>query len=135
MCTVALDCYSEINIISSRCAQQLGLIGESFDVMIEGAGGMSKFMKTRTVQVEVTDRFGENHALDCVVLSKACGRALQLDPQLVDEWGVKQLKEKNIYTNGGEIDILIGMSDPKLHKQLSLKQLTNKKLRTAEQHA
>lgn len=125
MCTVALDCYSEINIISSRCAQQLGLIGESFDVMIEGAGGMSKFMKTRTVQVEVTDRFGENHALDCVVLSKACGRALQLDPQCVDEWGVKQLKEKNIYTNGGEIDILIGMSDPKLHKQLSLKQLTN----------
>ena len=120
ICTVSLDSHSEINIISSRCAQQLGLVGEPFLLIIEGAGGVKTMMRTKIVCLKVVDRSGESHELECVVLNKACGRAVKIDKKLISNENVKTLKEMGVYTEGGEIDLLIGMTNPLLHKQIAL---------------
>ena len=72
-CRVALDSLIELNIISSRCAQHLGLFGEPFKLVIEGAGEVKTVTKTRLVKVCVIDQSWNNHEIECVVLSKASG--------------------------------------------------------------
>ena len=124
-CTAALDSLSELNIISARCAQQLGLVGEPFKLEIEGAGGVKTVTKTKLVKVCVMDQSWNNHEIECVVLSKACGRAVRLDEKLIEESEVRKLRDMNIYTEGGDVDILIGMTNPTLHKQFSLVPFTN----------
>ena len=124
-CTAVLDSVSEISIISSRCSQQLGLIGEPFNLQIVGAGGVAKSMKTKKVKLHAVDRMGKSHGIECVVLTKACGRALELEKAIINDIGATRIKEKEIYTHGGEVDILIGMSNPELHKQFKMETLKN----------
>ena len=124
-CVIALDSFSEINIISLRCANQLGLSGSPINLKITGAGGVETVMETKLVTVCVIDKSGEVHEIECVVLPKACGRTLKLDSRLIGDSEMKEIKEKKIYTNGGEVDILIGMPNPVLHMQISLQPFVN----------
>ena len=125
-CTAVLDSGSEISIISSRFSQQLGLVGIPFDLQIVGAGGVTRTVKTKKVKINTVDNVGNIHEVQCVVLSKACGRALRLNDNLIRDCGVSKLQEKKIFTKGGEVDLLIGMSNPELHKQISMETLENR---------
>ena len=115
-CTIGLDSYSEINIITERCANQLGLVGDPFNVQITGAGGVKTITKSRIVKVSVVDNLENPHEIECVVLPKACGRALHLDLKQFDILKQKELEEKKVYTRGGEVEILIGMPQPILQE-------------------
>ena len=125
-CTAVLDSGSEINIISSRLSQQLKLAGEPFQLQIVGAGGDVRTVKTKRVMIHATDNNGKNHEIRCVVLSKTCGRALKFNNELISESSLSKLRNKNIYTEGGEVDLLIGMSNPEIHKQISMETLENR---------
>ena len=59
------------------------------------------------------------------MLNKACGKILSVDEAEFDENDKQLLREKLVYTHGWEIDLLIGMSRPELHEQLSVQKLRN----------
>ena len=83
--TAVLDSCSEINILSSRCCQSLGLTGDLVEINIIGVGGMLKSVKTKRVNLGIIDKLGNETKLECVVLSKACGRALKINENVLDK--------------------------------------------------
>ena len=123
--TALLDSGSEINIISSRCYQQLRLKGEPIVLSMVGVGGVINRITTKKVEVLLTDKFGEETIIECIILSQACGQVVRMNSKMIEICGSKLLQDKGIFTQGGEVDLLIGMSRPELHKQFSLERLPN----------
>ena len=68
VCTVALDSFSEINIMSSLCASQLGLIGEPLNLQITGAGGVETVTKSKLVKISLIDRNNNVHEIEFYIL-------------------------------------------------------------------
>ena len=122
--TAALDSLSELNIITPRTCELLGLKGVSTTVGIIGAGGTITHTETKIVELNVIDESGTATNIECVVLKKACGKALPMDSGVLDSCRSATDISK-IVTCGGEIDLLIGQSKPKLHQQLDMKHLSN----------
>ena len=77
------------------------------------------------VTVKIKDREGEEITIECIMLSQACGCVLNMDTPIIENCGRELLQNRNVYTKGGEVDLLIGMSMPELHKQLSFQRLQN----------
>ena len=75
---------------------------------------METITKSKIVKVSVVDESGKDYEIECVVLPKACGNAACLDLKQFDEKERNELKTKNVYTRGGEVEILIGMPQPLL---------------------
>lgn len=117
--TAILDTGSEINIITPRCCKKLNVKGEPAVMNIVGVGGIISTINTEIVEVSVKDRHGSTTLLECVVLEKACGEILPIDLNKFNDQDKYLLNQKKVYTRGGEVDILIGMSHPELHEQLS----------------
>ena len=90
-----------------------------------GVGGVINRTKTKKVELLVKDNIGEQNIIECIVLNQACGRVLKMDTKIIENCGSKLLEDKGIFTQGGEVDLLIGMSRPELHKQFSLERLPN----------
>ena len=123
--TTLLDTGSEINIISYRCYRQMGLKGKTIYLNLVGAGGIMNSIRAKMVNVKIKDREGKEITIECIMLSQACGCVLNIDTSIIENCGRELLQNRNVYTKGGEVDLLIGMSMPELHKQLSFQRLQN----------
>ena len=120
--TSVLDSCSELNIITPRCYDQLKLRGEPIGISIVGAGGIVTQVRTMLVDFLVIDIFGIETRVECIVLRETCGKALQIDNVVIDGCSkVFNIDASKLYTGGEEIDFLVGMLSPDLHKQLSMK--------------
>ena len=124
-CTAALDTLSEVNIISSRCYRLLNLKGEKITLDIIGAGGTTTTVRTKVVELGVKDKDGNVTVIECIVLNRACGRMLPVNMNIFNEEEEILLKERNVFINGGDVDLLIGMTRPELHRHLSYKEMRN----------
>ena len=93
-------------------------------VNMVGIGGVITCVKSKKVNVTVKDNEGVESEIECIVLHQACGHALEMDNQTLEICG-DVLKEKGICKIIGEIDLIIGMTVPDLHKQLSTQKLSN----------
>ena len=120
-----LDSLSEVNIITARCCEQLKLKGTTVVLDIIGAGGTKTNFRTKVVEVSVIDKRNQETVLECIVLNQACGRMLPVDTNIFDDAEKRLLTEKEVFVGGGDVDILIGMTRPHLHKQLSFTGIRN----------
>ena len=111
-----LNSGSELNIITSKCCERLNLKDKPIDINIVGAGGVTSRTRTKMVHFFVKDASGNEIYVECIVLNKACGRALPIDSGCIPRRKVCQR---------GEIDFLVGMSSPELHKQYTMEKLPN----------
>ena len=80
-----LDSGSELNIITSKCCERPNLKGKPIDINIVGAGGVTSRTRTKMVHFFVKDAFGNEIYVECIVLSKACGRAPPIDSGCIPE--------------------------------------------------
>ena len=121
-----LDSGSELSIITPEYCEKLKLKGVPTKVMIVGAGGVTTTMSTKLVQVNVIDKFGVSTLLDCVVLRKACGEALPIDARIIKDCKTNcKIDVSKFVTQGGRIDLLVGMSSPMLHRQIDMMEINN----------
>ena len=123
--TAILDSGSEINIITPRCLRKLNLKGVDVTMDIVGAGGIVTNIRTKMVEVSIKSIHGDETVLECIVLDKACGKICPVDQSKFNEDEKSLLSSTGVYTKGGDVDILIGMSVPELHKQLSFTTMEN----------
>ena len=117
--TTMLDSGNELNIMNSRLCDELKLRGDEITIDMVGVAGEIIRKKTKIVEVTVEDRMGYKTQIQCIVLDKACGNAISVDPKVVSHLRKKTIP-KDIYMEGGEIELLIGMSAPRLHQQISI---------------
>ena len=117
-----LDSGSELNVITTKCYQRLQLAGTPVSISITGAGGVVTKRKTQKVELSVVDANGQETQIDCIVLNEACGKLLPINKDLL-EMAKSQfdINTEKLVSKGGEIDILIGMSSPQIHQQLSMR--------------
>ena len=120
-----MDSGSEINIITPRCCRKLNMKGVPSVMNIVGAGGVTNTIRTEIAEVMVKDKYSEETIIECIVLNKPRGKIQSVDEAEFDENDKQLLREKLMYTHGGEIDLPIGMSRPELHEQLSFQKLCN----------
>ena len=121
-----LDSGSEINVISTRCCERLKLEGAPITINITGAGGVVKKRKTKLVEVSILDLYGNTTQIECIVLNEVCGKVLTIGKEIIQSVKHELMANtENLITNEGNIDILIGLSSPQLHKQLSIKGYPN----------
>ena len=73
------------------------------------------------VEVTIQDRLGFQTKLQCIVPDQACGKAIEVHPRILSIFGdnLPVPKEERLLS-GGEIELLVGMTSPHLHQQLSL---------------
>ena len=64
---------------------------------------------------------GVETQVECIVLDQACGSVLPINKELLKEFDNLHILLDDIIHTGGEIDLLIGMSSPQFHKQLSMR--------------
>ena len=117
-----LDSGSEINVISTRCYENLGLSGTPVTIKITGAGGVVTERNTRVADVSILDIYGSVTQLECIVMNEACGHVLSIEKGVIES--IKNQVDVNIdnlVTDEGRVDLLIGLTSPQLHKQLALK--------------
>ena len=120
-----LDSGSEISILSSRAAQKLGLRGETVIIETIGVGGVSTQQVTKKVNVTIEDKMGRKSTFEAIVLDKACGDALQIPKDKLMKLCKKlSINPKTLYTNGGEVDLLLGMNVAQLLEQTRLSEDT-----------
>ena len=117
-----LDSGSELNVITTKCYQRLQLAGNPVSISITGAGGVVTKRKTQKVELSVVDANEQETQIDCIVLNEACGKLLPINKDLL-EMAKSQfdINTEKLVSKGGEIDILIGMSSPQIHQQLSMR--------------
>ena len=114
--TTLLDSGSEVNILSKRVAKSLGLRGETIVINTIGVGGICTQQVTKKVNIVVQDKMGVETIVEAIVLDKTCGDALPVPRDIVENLRRKHnVNAEAIYSKGGEIDLLIGMSSPQLH--------------------
>ena len=119
--TTLLDTGSEINIVSKRMAKYLGLIGRPIVINTVGVGAVLSQQVTEKVEFLVEDLMGKEVYIEAIVLERACGRALPIPVEIIEEVNRKcQINTERLYTGGGEIDLLIGMGCPHLHRQTGI---------------
>ena len=118
MVATLLDSGSEVNIISRKMANQLGLKGEPFVIDTIGVGAVSTQQFTEKVQLFIEDIMGRETYIEAIILNKACGNALPIPSDVIEKISEKfHVNPRSLFTSGGEIDLLLGMSVPQLHKQ------------------
>ena len=104
----------------------LKLRGEPISISIIGAGGITTHTRTKLVEIAVIDASGVETRVECIVLRKACGRALKINQVILEDCrAVYNVDTTKLVAAGGEIDFLVGMSSPGLHKQLSMEKMRN----------
>ena len=125
--TVLLDSGSELNVMSSKLYKKLILNGPPITINIIGVAGEVTQRKTNVVEVTIQDRLGFQTTLQCIVLDQACGKAIEVHPRILSIFGdnLPVPKEELLLSGGGgggggEIELLVGMTSPHLHQQLSL---------------
>ena len=124
--TTILDSGSELTIITPKYYELLKLKGIPTNVSIIGAGGVTTTLRTKLVEFYVEDNLGVSTLVEGVVLQKACGKALPLDPTVIKECKTRyKIDESKLVTEGGKIDLLLGMSVPNLHRQLHVEEMSN----------
>ena len=124
-CNTLLDSGSEVNVISAKCYQRLRLKGESICLNVVGVGGSVNHIRSKKVKVVIKEKADEEFEIECIVLSQACGSLLELDDAIIKTCGRKILEEKQLLNRSGNVDLIIGMCAPELHKQLSTEKLSN----------
>ena len=115
-----LDSGSELNIISSNLCKLLQLQGTPITINLIGVAGKTIKKKTVIVELIIEDRMGYQTPIQCIVLDQTCGKALQIDHNILKDWGARNPLPKNLVIDGGEIELLIGMACPRLHQQISM---------------
>ena len=115
-----LDTGSELNVINTKLYNKLGLKGTPITVTIVGITGKTMQKSTKVVDLIVEDRMGLQTSLQCIVLDKTCGNALQVDKEIFSLFGDIKVPERELVTTGGEVELLIGMNTPRLHQQISM---------------
>ena len=124
--TVPLDSASELVIMSRKLANSLKLKGTPIVIETIGVGAIVTQQITEKVEFFLEDRMGNQVFVEAIVLEKACGRAIPIPVKTVEEISNKlQINMNHLYTKGGEIDLLVGMSVPQLHKQISFRDSGN----------
>ena len=127
--TTILHSGSELNVINSRLCEKLRLDGSSISINIVGVAGEIIRKRTKVVDLIVEDRMGYRTPIQCIVLDKTCGNALKFDSQILSSLEKNiNIPKNDIYTNGGEIELLTGMTSPRLHQQISMYAEQNGKL-------
>ena len=124
--TTLLDSGSELNVISSKLCEKLGLTGSPITIKVTGVGGETTQKETKVVDVIIKDRLSFQTKIQCIVLNQTCGKALKIDPDILS--GIKdnfQISKESMFLEGGEVDLLLGMSSPRFHEQLSVHGPTN----------
>ena len=101
-------------------------MGEPIEINIIGADGIITRTRTKKVELFVKDTFGVETYVDCILLDEVCDKALPISTDIITDCGrLGRLELLKIFTNGGDIDFLVGMSSPELHRQISMKKLSN----------
>ena len=119
--TTILDSGSELNVINSKLCEKLRLDGSSISINIVVVAGEIIRNHPKIVDLIVEDRMGYRTPIQCSVLDKTRGKALKFDSQILSSLEKSITIPKNdIYMNSGEIELLIGMTSPRLHQQISM---------------
>ena len=113
------DSGSELNVISTKLCNKLGLTGLPIVVNTIGVAANVTPICTKMVDLTVDDRMGVQTSMECIVLDKACGKALEIDP-VIFETLEKFIIPEDIVVTGGDVELLIGMNRPCLHQQVSM---------------
>ena len=79
-----LDSGSELNVISTKLCNKLGLTGVPIVVNIIGVAANVTRLHTKLVDLTVEDRMGVQTSIECIVLDKTCGKALEVDPAVFE---------------------------------------------------
>ena len=107
--------------VVKRVAEKLGLHGETVITDTIGVGGMSTQQVTKNVNVVNEDKMGCKTVFEVIVLGEVCGDALPIPENiLIKICNTLNVNPKVLYTNGGEIDLLLGVNVFQLHKQSRL---------------
>ena len=120
-CTTLLDSGSEINVMSLKCYQKLCLRGENVSLNVVGVGGVMSRVKSKKVKVMVKDSKQKEVEIDCIVLSQACGRMRGIDEEIIESCNKSSFQAQQLFRHSGEVDLIIGMSNPELHQQITMK--------------
>ena len=108
-----LDSGSEINILSTKCCNQLKLKGEPVMINIIGAGGIVIRKNTKKVTLTIVEDSGTQTEIECIVLDDACGKGIPMGTEILERFNEYDTTKMNPWCNKKrEIDILIGMSSP-----------------------
>ena len=119
--TTLLDSGSELNVMSSKLFKKLRLSGSPITINIVGVAGEVTQRKTNIVDVTIQDRMGCQTEIQCIVLDKTCGNALKVDERVLTRFGeTLPVAKTELHLSGGEIELLIGMTSPQMHQQISL---------------
>ena len=96
-----LDTGSELNVINTKLYNKLGLKGTPITVTIVGITGKTMQKSTKVVDLIVEDRMGLQTSLQCIILDKTCGNALQVDKEIFSLFGDIKVPERELVTTGG----------------------------------
>ena len=72
------------------------------------------------MEVIVEDRMGNKTPIQCIVLDKTCGNAQKFNIDHMKSYFKGKKLPDDLVSDGGEIDLLIGMSCPRLHQQVTI---------------
>ena len=64
----------------------------------------------------VVDKSGTETEIECVVLEKPCGNVLPLGDDIFKQLPSHIARDQEHLKLGGEVEIIIGMNAPKLHR-------------------
>ena len=121
-----LDSGSEINILSTKCCNQLKLKGEPVMINIVGAGGIVIRKNTKKITLTIVEDSGTQTEIECIVLDDACGKGIPMGKEILERFNEYDTTKMNPWCNKKrEIDILIGMSSPQFHKRKIIKEERN----------
>ena len=119
--TVLLDSGSELNVMNSKLYKKLKLNGSPITINVIGVAGKVTQRKTNVVEVTIQDRLGFQTTLQCILLDQACGKAIEVHPRILSIFGDNlPVPKEELLLSGGEIELLVRMTSPHLHQQLSL---------------
>ena len=90
-------------------------------VLTEGVGGVITEHLSEKAVFTVEDNMGVEFEIEAVVMDKACGNARPIPKATLERIESKfDINTDLLFTEGGKIDILIGMGKPLMHRQLGM---------------
>ena len=119
--TALLDSASEVSVIIRSASERLGLKSKIVKVLTEGVGGVITEHLSEKAVFTVEDNMGVKFEVEAVVMDKACGNARPIPKATLERIENKfGINTDLLFTEGGKIDILIGMGKPLMHRQLGM---------------
>ena len=98
-CNALLDSGSEINILSTKCCNQLKLKGEPVMINIVGDGGLVIRKNTKKVTLTLVEDSGAQIVIECIVLDDACGKVIPMGKEILEQFKEYDITKNNKWCN------------------------------------